>query len=107
MRTRSLILVWICGLVLVSQLAAQSFNYVSINVPCSACTGGIAIATTAFGINPAGDIVGTYNDLSELMELNHQGRVHISSTTFPLSEAVTVLHDLDAGKIVGRAVLVP
>ena len=41
------------------------------------------------------------------MELHHQGKVHITSATFPLRDAVTVLHDLDAGKIVGRAVLVP
>ncbi len=73
--------------------------------------GGTVAPTTLDMINREmkilGNIVGTYNDLAELMELNHQGRVHISSTTFPLSEAVTVLHDLDAGKIVGRAVLVP
>lgn len=54
-----------------------------------------------------GNLVGTYNDLTELMELHHEGKVHITSSTYPLSEAVTVLHDLDAGKIVGRAVLVP
>ena len=54
-----------------------------------------------------GNLVGTYNDLAELMELNHQGKVHISSSTFPLANAADVLHDLDAGKIVGRAVLVP
>jgi len=45
--------------------AAQSFNFVSIDVPCSACTmnGGVAFSTTAFGISPQGDIVGTYTDL--------------------------------------------
>jgi len=41
---------------------AQSFSFTSIDVPCSNCLGGIASSTTAFGINPAGDIVGTYND---------------------------------------------
>ena len=41
---------------------AQSFGFTSIDVPCSNCLGGIATSTTAFGINPAGDIVGTYND---------------------------------------------
>ena len=62
MRTRSLIFGLICGLLLVAQGTAQSFNYVSIDAPCSACSGGIALSTTAFGINPAGDIVGTYID---------------------------------------------
>jgi hypothetical protein len=42
--------------------SAQSFNFHSIDVPCRACTGGIAHSTTAFGINPAGEIVGTYTD---------------------------------------------
>ncbi len=54
-----------------------------------------------------GNLVGTYNDLAELMELAHQGKVQIASQTFPLSEANAVLHDLDQGKIVGRAVLIP
>jgi D-arabinose 1-dehydrogenase-like Zn-dependent alcohol dehydrogenase len=73
--------------------------------------GGTVAPTTLDMINREmkilGNIVGTYNDLAELMELNHQGRVHITSTTFPLRDAATVLHDLDVGKIVGRAVLAP
>ena len=51
------------GLVLVpSKTAAQSFNIVSIDVPCSACPGGIARRTAIGGINPKGDIVGVYTD---------------------------------------------
>jgi probable HAF family extracellular repeat protein len=42
--------------------SAQSFRFNSIDVPCSACPGGIARSTTAYGINPDGDIVGTYTD---------------------------------------------
>jgi hypothetical protein len=41
---------------------AQPFNFYSIDVPCSACPGGIARSTGAQGINPAGDIVGSYTD---------------------------------------------
>ncbi len=55
--------VFLAGLLLLpAHSLAQSFNYVSIDVPCSDCPGGIARQTTAFGINPAGDIVGTYTD---------------------------------------------
>lgn len=54
-----------------------------------------------------GNLVGSYTDLAELMELARQGKVHITSSTFPLASANDVLHDLDAGKIIGRAVLVP
>lgn len=58
-------------------------------------------------LNIVGNLVGSYTDLAELMELAHQGKVHITSSTFPLANANDVLHDLDAGKIVGRAVLMP
>jgi len=73
--------------------------------------GGIVAPTTLDMINRElnilGSIVGTYNDLAELMELNHQGKVTIHSSTFPLSDAADVLNELDQGRIIGRAVLVP
>ena len=73
--------------------------------------GGTVAPTTLEMINRelkiVGNLVGTYNELVELMELAHQDRVHITSQTFPLAEANSVLRDLDQGKIVGRAVLTP
>jgi len=54
-------LVWVLPL-LVGSSAAQSFNFVSVDVPCSACPGGIARSTAIGGINPAGDIVGAFTD---------------------------------------------
>jgi D-arabinose 1-dehydrogenase-like Zn-dependent alcohol dehydrogenase len=54
-----------------------------------------------------GNIVGTYSDLAELMELNHQGKVKITAQQFPLEDAADVLHELDQGRIEGRAVLLP
>jgi D-arabinose 1-dehydrogenase-like Zn-dependent alcohol dehydrogenase len=57
--------------------------------------------------NIVGNIVGTYNDLAELMQLNEQGKVKITAQQFPLEAAADVLHELDAGRIEGRAVLVP
>ena len=42
--------------------AAQSFNFSSIDVPCSNCPNGIARRTAIGGINPGGDIVGVYTD---------------------------------------------
>ncbi len=38
------------------------FQFTSIDVPCPACPGGIARSTSAQGINPDGDIVGTFVD---------------------------------------------
>jgi D-arabinose 1-dehydrogenase-like Zn-dependent alcohol dehydrogenase len=57
--------------------------------------------------NIIGSIVGSYAELTELMELNHQGRVHISATTFPMSEYARALTELDKGHVLGRGVLVP
>jgi D-arabinose 1-dehydrogenase-like Zn-dependent alcohol dehydrogenase len=54
-----------------------------------------------------GNIVGTYNDLAELMELNRQGKVKITAQQFSLEDGADVLHQLDAGRIEGRAVLIP
>ncbi|HEY6944254.1 MAG TPA: hypothetical protein VI431_03870 [Candidatus Acidoferrum sp.] len=60
---RKLLFTLLAGLLLfTTRSAAQSFNFTSIDVPCSACPGGIARRTALGGINPAGDIVGTYSD---------------------------------------------
>jgi len=63
------ILVLMSGvLLLAARGVAQNFNFTTIDVPCSACPGGIALQTSASGINPAGDIVGFFND--------QNGKVH-------------------------------
>jgi probable HAF family extracellular repeat protein len=49
-------------LFLVSPSGAQSFTFTTIDVPCGACLGGVAQQTLASGINPAGDIVGSFTD---------------------------------------------
>jgi NAD+-dependent secondary alcohol dehydrogenase Adh1 len=57
--------------------------------------------------NIVGNIVGTYNELAELMVLAQRGRVTLHTTTYPLDAAVEALTELDAGNIRGRAILVP
>lgn len=49
-------------LLLPEKSAAQSFNFVSIDMPCAACPGGTALRTAIGGISPTGDIVGVYTD---------------------------------------------
>ncbi|HEX4207372.1 MAG TPA: NAD(P)-dependent alcohol dehydrogenase [Ktedonobacteraceae bacterium] len=58
-------------------------------------------------INFIGNLVGTYNDLVELMELTAQGKVGLHTAMYPLDAALDAIHDLDAGKIRGRGILVP
>jgi NAD+-dependent secondary alcohol dehydrogenase Adh1 len=57
--------------------------------------------------NIIGNIVGTYNDLAELMVLAQDGKVTLHTRTYPLAEAREALADLDAGRVRGRAILVP
>ena len=57
--------------------------------------------------NVIGNIVGTYNELAELMVLAQSGKVTLHTKTYPLAEAPEALADLDAGRIRGRAILVP
>jgi NAD+-dependent secondary alcohol dehydrogenase Adh1 len=57
-------------------------------------------------INVIGNLVGSYNDLDELMALTAQGRVRLTTQKYPLSDALTALEDLDNGRVPGgRAVL--
>jgi NAD+-dependent secondary alcohol dehydrogenase Adh1 len=54
-----------------------------------------------------GNLVGTWIDLWELLQLHTQGRVVVRSETYPLDDLNDVLERLRAGDVTGRAVVVP
>ncbi len=54
-----------------------------------------------------GNLVGTYNDLQELMTLTAQGKVTLHTTTYPLAGINDAMADLDGGRLQGRGILVP
>jgi len=54
-----------------------------------------------------GNLVGTWAELYELMELANKGLVKLSMQEYRLDEANKALHDLNSGDVKGRAVLVP
>jgi NAD+-dependent secondary alcohol dehydrogenase Adh1 len=58
-------------------------------------------------INFVGNLVGTYTDLQELMILAAQGKVLLHTSKYPLADFQRALDDLDAGRVRGRAILVP
>jgi len=58
-------------------------------------------------INFVGNLVGTYNDLSELMTLAAQGKVVLHTQTYPLDAANEAMDDLDGGRLQGRGILIP
>lgn len=57
--------------------------------------------------NVIGNLVGTYNDLVELMVLAQAGKVALHTRQYPLDAALEALADLDAGRVRGRAILTP
>jgi len=57
--------------------------------------------------NIIGNLVGTWAELTELMELAHRGLVNLETHEFKLEDANDALRALHHGKIKGRAVLVP
>ena len=52
------------------------------------------------------NLVGTWSELYELMELADRGKVKLSMQEYKLDDANKALHDLNDGKVKGRAVLV-
>jgi probable HAF family extracellular repeat protein len=108
---------WIFGLTcslmaLGGQSAAQSFNYVSIDVPCSAfpsgapCpASGYAAVTAANGINAAGDIVGNYTDGNNVSHgfLLRDGQFSTIDVDFPWAAFTLGAYGISSGgDIVGR-----
>ncbi len=71
----------------------------NINVPT------IDIVSTE--INFIGNLVGSYNDLAELMTLAAQGKVTLHTSTYPLEAINDAMADLDNGRLQGRGILVP
>ncbi|MEW1822272.1 NAD(P)-dependent alcohol dehydrogenase [Arthrobacter sp. NPDC080031] len=71
----------------------------SINVPT------IDIISTE--INFIGNLVGSYNDLVELMVLAAQGKVRLHTFKYSLGDYTRALDDLGHGNVRGRAILIP
>lgn len=57
--------------------------------------------------NVIGNLVGSYNDLVELMALTAAGKVEMLTRTYPLDAVNDAMDDLDAGRLRGRGILVP
>lgn len=57
--------------------------------------------------NVIGNLVGSYNDLQDLMALAARGAVRLHTQTYALDDFQQAIDDLDAGRVRGRAILVP
>jgi NAD+-dependent secondary alcohol dehydrogenase Adh1 len=58
-------------------------------------------------INFVGNLVGTYNDLAELMTLQAEGKVSLHTSAYPLDAVNDAMDDLDGGRLHGRGILIP
>ena len=58
-------------------------------------------------INFIGNLVGSYNDLQELMVLAAQGKVKLHTSKYKLDDFQQAIDDLGNVKVRGRAILVP
>jgi NAD+-dependent secondary alcohol dehydrogenase Adh1 len=54
-----------------------------------------------------GNLVGTYNDLAELMNLTARGLVKLHTSTYPLDAVNDAIQDLNSGNLQGRGILIP
>jgi len=66
-----------------------------------------AIDVISAEINFVGNLVGTYNELVELMTLARQGTVTLHTRAYPLDAINDAMDDLDHGRLHGRGILVP
>ena len=58
-------------------------------------------------INFVGNLVGSFNDLVELMTLAAEGKVKLHTSTYPLSDINKAMDDLNAERLRGRGIIVP
>jgi NAD+-dependent secondary alcohol dehydrogenase Adh1 len=66
-----------------------------------------AIDVVAREIAVAGSLVGTYEELAGLMRLVAEGRVTLHASEYGLEDVNGAIRDLEAGRLRGRAVIVP
>lgn len=63
-----------------------------------------AIDIISAEISFVGNLVGTYNDLAELMTLPAEGRVTLHASAYPLDAINDAMDDLDGGRLHGRGI---
>ena len=87
------------------QMLRQAGNYFVVGYGENLDIPTIDIISTE--INFIGNLVGSYNDLEELMTLAAQGKVKLHTTKYKLTDFQKAIDDLSAGKVRGRAILIP
>src|SRR5918996_497889 len=66
-----------------------------------------AIDIISTEVSFVGNLVGSYNDLAELMTLEAEGKVKLHTSSYPIDAANEAMDDLDEGRLHGRGILIP
>jgi NAD+-dependent secondary alcohol dehydrogenase Adh1 len=82
---------------------AGSYSIIGYGGTLSVPTIDIIAAEVSF----VGNLVGTYNDLVELMTLAAQGKVALHTMTYPLAAVNDAMSELESGRLRGRGILIP
>ncbi|MFC6170838.1 alcohol dehydrogenase AdhP [Loigolactobacillus jiayinensis] len=99
----------------VTSVSADAFNAAIDSLRPNGCLVAVALPqgdmklniakTVLDGIQVAGSLVGTRQDLAEAFEFGAEGKVHPIVHTRKLSEVNDIIDEMKAGKIVGREVI--
>lgn len=68
---------------------------------------GAAARPLPWGVNIQRSYGGTHADQLQVIALAQQGRLRVVATTYPLEQFQQAFDDLEAGRVAGRAILVP
>ena len=68
---------------------------------------GVEGESLPWGVNVQRSYGGTRQDLVDVIALAQRGRISIETVTYSLGQFQQAFDDLEAGRVAGRAILVP
>ena len=67
----------------------------------------VGLTSTPYNMTVSTSLWGRRKELLELVEMAKRGQIKIKTTTYPIEDGEQAYHDMHAGSIVGRAIVVP
>lgn len=97
------------GMDVTGELAVACGGVGSSVVIIGAGMGGAKIGLTSapYNMSVSTSLWGRRKELLELVEMAHRGQIKIRTKTYPITDGEQAYDDMHAGRIVGRAVIVP
>ena len=67
----------------------------------------VGLTSTPYNMTVSTSLWGRRKELVELVEMAKRDQIHIRTTTYAIEDGEQAYADMHAGKIIGRAVVVP